>query len=202
MSRLFATYDQNIGVSTPASVLPMSILGWSPLDWLVWSPCCPRDSRESSPAPQFEGINSLVLFFLYHPALTTIHDHWEDHSLDYMDLSWQSDVSLCFSTHLFAFLPRSNHLLISWLQSPSTVILEPKKRKSVTASTFSPSIYHKVMGLDAMILVFFFLIFSFKPDFSVSLLSLHLSSLVPLCFLPLEWYHLHIWDCWYFSHLS
>ena len=53
-----------------------------------------------------------------------------------------------------ALLPRNKHLLISWLQSQSTVILEPKKMKSVTVSTFSPSIYHEVMGLDAMILVF------------------------------------------------
>ena len=53
-----------------------------------------------------------------------------------------------------AFLPRSKCLLISWLQSPSTVILEPKKTKSVTVSTASPSTCHDVMGLDAMILVF------------------------------------------------
>ena len=52
------------------------------------------------------------------------------------------------------FLPRSKHLLISWLQSPSAVILEPQKRKSDTASTVSPSIFHEVMGPDAMILVF------------------------------------------------
>ena len=53
-----------------------------------------------------------------------------------------------------AFLPRSKHLVISWLQSPSAVTLEPKKIKSVTVSTVSPSIYHEVMGPDAMILVF------------------------------------------------
>ena len=52
------------------------------------------------------------------------------------------------------FLPRSKHLLISWLQSPSAVILEPKKKKSLTVSIVSPSICQKVMGLDAMILVF------------------------------------------------
>ena len=52
------------------------------------------------------------------------------------------------------FLPRSKHLLISWLQSPSAVILEPKKIKSVTVSIVSPSICHEVMGEDAMILVF------------------------------------------------
>ena len=52
------------------------------------------------------------------------------------------------------FLPRSKHLLISWLQSPSAVILEPRKIKSDTVSTVSLSIYHEVMGLDAMIFVF------------------------------------------------
>ena len=52
------------------------------------------------------------------------------------------------------FLPRSKRLLISWLQSPSAVILEPRKIKSATVSTVSPSICHEVMGLDAMILVF------------------------------------------------
>ena len=55
---------------------------------------------------------------------------------------------------VIAFLPRSKHLLISWLQSPSAVILEPKKIKSVTVSIVSPSICHEVMGPDAMILVF------------------------------------------------
>ena len=65
-----------------------------------------------------------------------------------------------------AFLLRSKHLLISWLQSPSAVILEPPKIKSVTISTFSPSICHQVMGADAMILVF--LMLNFKPAFSLS----------------------------------
>ena len=86
-------------------------------------------------------------------------------------------MSLLFNTlsrFVIAFLPRSNHLLISWLQSPSTVLLEPKKRKSVTTSTFSPSICHKVMGSHAMILVF--LIFGFKPAFTL-LLCLHQEAL-------------------------
>ena len=55
---------------------------------------------------------------------------------------------------VITFLPRSKHLLISWLQSPSAVILEPKKIKSATVSTVSPSICHEVMRLDTMILVF------------------------------------------------
>ena len=58
------------------------------------------------------------------------------------------------SRFIIAFLPRGKHLLISWLQSPSPVILEPKKIKSVTVFIFSPSICHEVMGPDAMILVF------------------------------------------------
>ena len=65
------------------------------------------------------------------------------------------------SRFVVAFLLRSKHLLISCLQSLSTVILESKKIKSVTASTFSPSICHEMMGPDAMISVFVFLLFSF-----------------------------------------
>ena len=67
---------------------------------------------------------------------------------------------------VITFLPRSKHLLISWLQSPSAVILESPKLKSATVSTVSPSICHEVMGLDAMIFVFWML--SFKPTFSLS----------------------------------
>ena len=67
---------------------------------------------------------------------------------------------------VIAFLPRSKCLLISRLQSLSTVILETKKIKSVTVSIVSPSIYHEVMGLDTMILAFWML--SFKPSFSLS----------------------------------
>ena len=66
-------------------------------------------------------------------------------------------MSLLFnmlSRFVIAFLPRSKHLLISWLQSPSEVILEPKKIKSVSVSISSPSIGHEVMGPNAMILVF------------------------------------------------
>ena len=82
-------------------------------------------------------------------------------------------MSLLFNTlsrFAITFLLGSNHLLISWLQSPSTVILEPKKRKSVTTSTFSSSICHEVMGPDAMILAF--LILNFKPALSLSSFTL------------------------------
>ena len=66
-------------------------------------------------------------------------------------------ISLLFnmlSRLVIALLPRSKHLLISWLQSPFAVILEHKKIKSVTVSTVSPSICHEMMGLDAMIFIF------------------------------------------------
>ena len=65
---------------------------------------------------------------------------------------------------VITFLPRSKHLLISWLQSPSAVILEPPKIKSEIVSTVSPFICHKVMGPDAMILVFWMLSFTTQRD--------------------------------------
>ena len=87
-----------------------------------------------------------------------------------------------------------------WLHSPSTVILEPKKIKSVTVSTLSPIICHEVMGLDVMIFVFWML--SFEPTFSHFLSPSSRDFLVPLGCKPLEWYHVHIWGCWYFSWQS
>ena len=62
-------------------------------DGLVGSPCSPRDSQDSSPTPQFKSITFLVLSFLHSPTLTSIHDHWKNHSLDQMHLCWQSNVS-------------------------------------------------------------------------------------------------------------
>ena len=96
---------------------------------------------------------------------------------------------------VIAFLPRCKHLLISWLQSSSAVILKPKKIKSVTLSIVSPSICHEVMGPEAMILLFW--MYNVKPAFSTPLPPSSRGSLVPLCFLPLERYHLHIWSCYF-----
>ena len=134
----------------------------------------------SSPTPQFKTVNSSALSFLHSPTLTSIHDYWKNHSFDWMDLV-DRIMSLLFnmlSKLVIAFLPRSKRLLISWLQSPSAVILEPPKIKSGTVSTVSPSICHEVMGPDAMIFVFKML--SFKPTLSLS----SRGSLVPLHFLP------------------
>ena len=99
---------------------------------------------------------------------------------------------------VITFVPISKHLWISWLQSPSAVILEPPKMKSVTVSTVSPSICHEEMGPDAMTLVFWML--SFKPTFS--LFSFSSSGSLVLCFLPWGWCYVYIWAYWYFSQQS
>ena len=90
MSQLLASGGQSIGAS--ASVLPMNIQNGFPLGGRVGSPWSPRDSQESSPTPQFNSINSLALSFLY-PTFTSMHDYWKNHSFNYMDLCWQSNVS-------------------------------------------------------------------------------------------------------------
>ena len=115
----------------------------------------------------------------------------------------QPSTSLLFnmlSRFVTVFLPKSKRLLISWLQSPSTAILEPKKIKSVTISIVSPSICHEVMGQDAISL--FYDCWVLGQLFHSPLSPSSRSSLVPLCFLPLGWCHLHIWDYWYFSQQS
>ena len=89
MSRLFPSGGQSIGAS--ASVLPMNIRDDLLHNWLVWSSCCSRDSQESS--PQFKTISFSVLRLLYGPTLTSVHDYWKNHSFDYINLCWRTDVS-------------------------------------------------------------------------------------------------------------
>ena len=92
MNQLFTSGGQSIGVSASASVLPVNIQGWFPLGLTGLISLHPRDSQESSPAPQFENVNSSVLSLLFeHP--TFIHDYWKNHGFDYMDLCHQNDVS-------------------------------------------------------------------------------------------------------------
>ena len=130
------SYSFNI---SPSNEPPRTDLLW---DGLVGSPCSPRDSQESSPTSQFKSINSSVLSFLHSPTLQSIHDHRKNHSLDIWTFVGKV-MSLLFnmlSRLIIALLPRSKHLLISWLQSPPAVILEPKNMKSNTVSTVSPTI--------------------------------------------------------------
>src|SRR5574340_425976 len=87
------------------------------------------DSQESSPTTQFKSINSSVLSFLYSPTLTSIHDHWRTITLTrqtFVDKVMSLLLNM-LSRLVITFLPRSKRLLISWLQSPSAVILEPRK---------------------------------------------------------------------------
>ena len=82
MSQLFTWDGQSIGVSVQHQSFQ-----WTPRtdllsDGLIGSPCSPRDSQESSPTPQFKSINSSALSFLHSPTLTSIHDHWKNHTLE------------------------------------------------------------------------------------------------------------------------
>ena len=85
MSRLFPSGGRSIGASASASILPwifrVDFLSY----WLVWFPCSPRDSQESSPALQFQNINSSMLSLLYGPNCTSVHDYWKNRSFDYRE---------------------------------------------------------------------------------------------------------------------
>ena len=145
MSQLFPSGGQSIGVSASTSVLPMNTQDWSPLEWTGWISLQSKGLSKSSPTPSFKSINSSVLSFLYSPTLTSIHDYWKNHTLTRWTFVGKV-MSLLFnilSRLVIAFLPRSKRLLISWLQSPSAVLLEPKKIKSATVSIFPPSISNR-----------------------------------------------------------
>ena len=177
MSQFFMSGGWRIAVSASASVLPMNIQDWFPLG-KVGSPCSPRGSQESPPTLQFKSINSSALSFLYCPTLTFIHGYWKNHSVESLLFNMLSIV-------VITFLPRSKRLLILWLQSPPAVILEPQNNKVCHCFHCFPSICHEVMGLDAMILVFWML--SYKPAFSLSSFPLikRLFSMQPLLVIPI-----------------
>ena len=160
-----------VDASASKSVLPMNIQDWFPLGWTCLI---------------FLQSKGLLRVF----SSTTIWKHWFfgtqlfycPTSHPYMTTGTTIDLtrwtivgkvmSLLFnmlSRFVIAFLPNKNFFLIFGLQPLSAIILEPKKIKSVTASAFSPSICHKVMGLDAMVLGF---LLSFKPAFSLSSFNL------------------------------
>ena len=166
-SQLFAWGGQSIGVSASTLVLPMNTQDWSPLGWTGWISLQPKGlssllQHHSSKASIF-WCSAFFIVQLSHSYMTTGKT---------IALTRQTFVgkvmSLLFnmpSRLVITFLPRSKCLLISWLKSPSAVILEPPKIKSDTVSTVSLSISHEVTGPDAMILVFWML--SFKPLCSV-----------------------------------
>ena len=121
------------------------------MDWL--NLLAVQGTQEFSRTPQFKNISYLVLSFLYSPTLPSIHDYQKTIALTRWTFVGKvmSLLLNMLSRLVITFLPRSKHLLISWLQSPSAVILEPQKIKSATVSPVSPSICHEVMGPNAII---------------------------------------------------
>ena len=154
MSLFFASGGQSIGVSALASVIPMEYSGLISfrMDWLdllaVQGTLKSLLQHHSSKASILQG-SAFFIVQLSHPYMTTgktiALTRW-----NFVDKVMSLPLNM-LSSLVITFLPRSKHLLISWLQSPSAVILEPRKIKS---ATISPSIYHEVMGLGAVILVF------------------------------------------------
>ena len=151
-SQPFASGGQSIGISASTSVLPMNAQDSSPLGWTGWISLQSKGLSKSllqhhSSKASILRHSAVFTVQLSHPYMTTgktiALTRWT-----FVD----KVMSLLFnmlSRLVTTFLPRSKRLLISWLQSPSAVILEPRKIKSVTVSTVSPSICHEVMGLDA-----------------------------------------------------
>ena len=157
MSQFFASGGQSIGVAASASVLPMNIhsglisfrMDW--LDLLAVQGTLKSLLQYHSSKASILWHSALFIVQLSHPYMTT------GKTIALTRWSVGKGMSLLFnmlSRLVIAFLPRSKRLLISWLQSPSAVILEPPKIKSVTVSIVSPSICCEVMEPGAMILVF------------------------------------------------
>ena len=125
ISQLFTWGGQSTGVSASASVLPMNTQDWSPLGGLVGSPCSPRDSQESSPTAQFKASilwrSGFFTVQLWHPYMTTGKTALTRWTFAGKVMSLLLNM---LSRLVITVLPRSKPLLISWLQSPSTVILE------------------------------------------------------------------------------
>ena len=156
MSRLFTLGSQSIGASASASVLLMNKgLITFKIDWFYLT-------AVQGTLKSLLQHHSLKASVLCHSAFFMVQ-------LSQLCMTTGKTIALSIPTfvgrvisllfnilsrYVIDFLPRSIYLLISWLQSPSAVILEPKKRKSVTTSTFPPFICHEVMGLDTIILVF------------------------------------------------
>uniref|UniRef100_A0AC11D3L1 Uncharacterized protein n=1 Tax=Ovis aries TaxID=9940 RepID=A0AC11D3L1_SHEEP len=150
MSQLFASGGQSAGVSISVLVLSMNIQDW--LDLLAVQETLKSRLQHHSSKASILRYSAFFVFQLSHPHMIT------GKTIALTRWTFVGKVtSLLFnmlSRLVIAFLPRSKRLVISWLQSPSAVILEPKKIKSVTVSIVSPSIHHEVMVLDAMIFVF------------------------------------------------
>ena len=182
MSWLFTSGGQTIWASASVSILP--IQGWFPL--YLTDLFLPDVQGTLKHIFQHHSLKASIL--RYSPFFMVQLSHLYMTTGETIALTLQTFVDKVISLLLnmlsrlvITFLPRSKRLLISWLQSPSTVILEPKKIKLLIVFIVFPSICHKAMELDAMIFVSWML--SFKEAFSLSYFTLSRGSLVPLCFL-------------------
>ena len=201
MSWHFASAGQSIGASASASVLPVNIQGWVPIGLAGLNSLLPRGLSII-----FSSTTILKhQFFSAQPSLWS-NSHIHIWLLEKPQLWLYGPLSvrwcLCFlilSSMVIAFLPRSKCLLISWLQSTSAVILEPTKIKSVTVSVF-PHLF--AMGWGQMPWSSFSECWVLNQLCQSPLSPSSRGSLVLVPFLPLEWYHLHIWGCWYFLQQS
>ena len=126
VNQLFASGGQSTGGSALASVLPMNIQDWFPLGL---TGLISLQSKGLSRI--FSSTKVQKHQFFGDPTLTSIHDYWKNHSFDCMDICWQNNVSAFYllSRFVIVFLPRSERLLISWLQSPSSVDFGPQENK-------------------------------------------------------------------------
>ena len=153
MNQLFTSGDQSIGASTSTSVLPMNIQDWFPLGLTglisLLSKGLSRVFSNTTVQKLLLQRSALFMVQLYVTTGKTIVLTIQTFVGKVMSLLFNM-----LSRFFIAFLPRSKHLSISCLHSPSAVILEPRKIKSVTVSIISTSICHEVMGPDAMILFF------------------------------------------------
>ena len=154
MSQFFASGSESTGVSASASVLPKNTQDWFPLEltgWILQSKGISKDFFNTTVQRHQIFCSAFFIVQYSHPFMTT--------GKIIALTRWTFVGKIMFllfnklSRLVMTFLPRSKCLLISWLQSPSAVILEPPKIKLATVSTVSPSIYHEVMGPDAIILV-------------------------------------------------
>ena len=179
MSWLFTPGSQSIGVPASASVLPMNIQGWFSLGLTYWLSLQSKLLQHLSLKASLLWCSAFFIVQL-HPYMTT------GKTIAFTIWTIVGKImSLLYnmlSRFVIAFLPRSKHLLISWLQSQSAVVLEPPKNKICQCFHFSPSICHEVMGPERMILLFECWVLS--QLFHAPLSPAWRCALDPLCFLP------------------
>ena len=161
MRQFFASGGQSIRISASASDLPMNIQDWFLLGWYVWISAIQETLKSHF---QHHSSKASVLWHSNFFIVQLSHPYMTIGKTIALTIQTISDKVMPLLFNMLFF--QGTSVLISWLQSPSAVILEPPKIQSVTVSTVSPSICHELLGRDAMILVFWIL--SFMTTYSLS----------------------------------